>query len=158
MTKKNSFGRTKIIGTIGPASSSVESLVSLIQAGMDVVRLNFSHGTYTNHQTVIENVKRASAMTGEHITVMQDLSGPKIRTGVLKNGSVVLKEGDLIRFTIEEIEGTKERVSTTYKNLPRDVQPENIILLDDGKLRVRVVETSPTEVACKVEVGGTLSN
>ncbi len=101
MRDKKVFAKTKIICTIGPASQSVERLEELIHAGMDVARLNFSHGTYEDHLTAIQNVREASKRTGEHISILQDLCGPKIRTGKLRNKSVELKAGAKFTFTIE---------------------------------------------------------
>ncbi|MBI3006430.1 MAG: pyruvate kinase [Ignavibacteriales bacterium] len=158
MNRLNKFGSTKIICTIGPASQNVDALVALIEAGMDVARLNFSHGSYEQHLKVIENVREASRKTGEYITILQDLSGPKIRTGTLKNGSVELTTGSTYTFTVEEIVGDERRVSTTYRLLPNDVQPGDTILVDDGKIKFSVISTTRTEVLCTVFNGGILSN
>jgi pyruvate kinase len=157
MTRTKDFGNTKIICTIGPASQSVDMLVKLIMAGMDVARLNFSHGTYEEHLKVIENIREARKQTGEHISILQDLSGPKIRTGTLKDKSVVLQEGMYLTFTTQDIVGTADRVSTTYKGFPNDVEPNDMILLDDGKMSVKVVSKTSTEVKCTVVNGGILS-
>jgi pyruvate kinase len=157
MIRPKDFGSTKIICTIGPASESVEQLVNLIVAGMDVARLNFSHGSYDQHLKVIENIHEARRRTGEHIGILQDLSGPKIRTGLLKEKTVMLREGASLTFTTDEILGTAERVSTTYKDLPKDVEPGNTILLDDGKMKVKVVSSKGTDVLCTVVNGGVLS-
>jgi pyruvate kinase len=156
MNKKIDCGKTKIVCTIGPATQSVEKLVQLIEAGMDVARLNFSHGSHEDHLLVMQNVREACKRTGEHITLLQDLCGPKIRTGTLKNKKVELKEGSTIAFTTEEIVGDEHRVTTAYKELPADVKPGDNILLDDGKLRVKVVSMTATDVLCTVEVGGML--
>lgn len=128
----------------------------MIQAGMDVVRLNFSHGTQSDHLRIIENVREAARRVGENITLLQDLSGPKIRTGLLQSKTVVLKEGASLTFTIDDILGTAERISTTYKLLPHDVQPGDIILLDDGKMKVKVVSKTERDVHCTVINGGIL--
>ncbi len=157
MSKYKEFGNTKIIGTVGPASQDVDILVKMFEAGMDVVRLNFSHGTHSDHLKVIENVREASRRIGEDITLLQDLSGPKIRTGLLQSKTVVLKEGAYLTFTIDDIAGDENRVSTTYKQLPHDVQPGDTILLDDGKMKVQVVSKSDREVRCVVINGGTLA-
>ncbi|MFZ1976854.1 MAG: pyruvate kinase [Bacteroidota bacterium] len=156
MSTTTAKGRTKIVCTIGPATQSVEQLVRLIEEGMDVARLNFSHGSHDDHLTVMRNVREACKQTGEHITVLQDLCGPKIRTGTMKNKKAELKEGSTVVFTTEEIEGDEHRITTAYKELPEDVKPGDGILLDDGKLCVRVVSTTKTEVVCKVETGGIL--
>ncbi|MBF8248284.1 MAG: pyruvate kinase [Bacteroidetes bacterium] len=158
MNRPKGFGSTKIICTIGPASESVDVLVQLIEAGMDVARLNFSHGTYDQHLQVIEHVKEASRRTGEYVTILQDLSGPKIRTGILKNGAEELKTGDLFTFTIEDVSGDGHRVSTTYDRLPADVNIGDTILVDDGKMKFSVVSKTNKDVACKIVNGGRLSN
>ncbi len=157
MIRTKDFGNTKIVCTIGPASQSVDQLVKLVMAGMDVARLNFSHGTYEEHLKTIENIREARKQTGEHIGILQDLSGPKIRTGMLKDKSVVLQEGTYLTFTTQDIAGTADRVSTTYKGLPGDVEPNDLILLDDGKMSVKVVSKTSTEVKCIVVNGGILS-
>jgi pyruvate kinase len=152
------FGRTKIICTIGPASQSVDTLVKLIEAGMDVARLNFSHGSHDQHLHVIENLKEASRRTGEYITILQDLSGPKIRTGVLAHQSVELKTGSLFTFTTRDVPGDNQCVSTSYKLLPQDIQVEDTILVDDGKMKFTVVSKTETDVVCTVINGGILSD
>jgi pyruvate kinase len=157
MKRSREFGNTKVICTIGPASKSVDQLVRLINSGMDVARLNFSHGTHEEHSEVIENITKAREITGEHIGVLQDLSGPKIRTGALKDKRVVLKDGEPFVLTTEEIAGSSEHVTTTYKGLPADVEPDDVILLDDGKMSIKVVSKNKTEVNCVVVHGGILS-
>jgi len=157
MIRTKDFGNTKIICTIGPASQSVEQLTKLVLAGMDVARINFSHGTYDEHLQTIENIREVRRQTGEHISILQDLCGPKIRTGSLKDKSVVLQEGTYLTFTTQDIAGTAERVSTTYKDLSNDVEPNDTILLDDGKLSVKVVSKTASEVKCIVVNGGILS-
>lgn len=157
MSKYREFGNTKIICTIGPASHDTDTLVKMIEAGMDVARLNFSHGTHSDHLKVIESVREACRRTGEDITLLQDLSGPKIRTGLLQSKTVVLKEGAPLTFTIDDIAGDEKKVSTTYKQLPRDVQPGDTILLDDGKMKAQVVSKSEREVQCVVINGGVLA-
>jgi pyruvate kinase len=156
MRSKKTVAKTKIICTLGPASQSVEQLVELIQAGMDVARLNFSHGTYEDHLKSINNVREASKLTGEHISILQDLCGPKIRTGKLQNKSIELKEGATFTFTIDEIVGDEHRVTTTYRELPDDVKAGDTILLDDGKMAVRVVTKTTKDVECTVVNGGIL--
>jgi pyruvate kinase len=156
MRRKRTVAKTKIICTLGPASQSVEQLVELIQAGMDVARLNFSHGTYEDHLKSINNVREASLRTGEHICILQDLCGPKIRTGILQNKSIELKEGADFTFTIDEVTGDEHRVTTTYRELPEDVKAGDTILLDDGKMALRVVSKTSSEVNCTVNYGGIL--
>ncbi len=152
------FARTKIICTIGPASQTVDVLVKLIEAGMDVARLNFSHGSHDQHLQVIENLREASRRTGEYITVLQDLSGPKIRTGVLEQKPVELKTGSSFTFTTRDVPGNAQCVSTTYKQLPQDVQPGDTILVDDGKMKLTVVSKTETDVVCTILNGGILTD
>ncbi|MGD1044346.1 MAG: pyruvate kinase [Bacteroidota bacterium] len=156
MRSKRAIAKTKIICTLGPASQSIEQLVKLIQAGMDVARLNFSHGTHEDHLTSIQNVREASKLTGEHICILQDLCGPKIRTGKLQNKSIELKEGATFTFTIDEIAGDEHRVTTTYHELPDDVKTGDTILLDDGKMALRVITKTAKDVECTVINGGIL--
>jgi len=152
----NPFSKTKILCTIGPASQPLVALKSLIRAGMDAARLNFSHGTREDHLLTIENLRIAATFTGEPITVVQDLGGPKIRTGRLATPSVELRPKAALRITTEDIEGTAERISTTYGRLPEDAKPGNTILLDDGKIRLEIESTGGREVLTRVIVGGTL--
>ncbi len=149
--------RTKIVCTIGPASSSEEQLERLMRAGMNVARLNFSHGTHEEHAVVIERVRAISARLGCPIAILQDLQGPKIRTGALQNGQPVqLKDGARLTITTQDVAGTAERVSTTYKPLPQDVKVGDRILLDDGLMELRVLGVAATEVRCEVVHGGIL--
>jgi pyruvate kinase len=150
--------RTKIVATIGPASRERKVLESLGQAGVDVVRLNFSHGEHHEHLAVMQAVREISAALGRPIALLQDLSGPKIRTGRLKDDRPVeLRTGARVTITTDEsIEGTAALISTTYDPLPRDVSPGDRILLDDGNLELRVVRASLHEVECEVVDGGWL--
>jgi pyruvate kinase len=150
--------KTKIVATIGPASRERAVLERLVQAGVDVVRLNFSHGEHAQHLAVLTLVRELSAAAGRPIAILQDLSGPKIRTGRLKGGGPVeLVRGRRIVITTDEtIEGTAERISTTYDPLPKDVSTGDRILLDDGNLELRVVSTAGEEVECEVVFGGPL--
>lgn len=157
MNRPSKFGNTKIVCTIGPASQSVDVLVQLIEAGMDVARLNFSHGTHEQHLKTIENVKEATRKTGEYITLLQDLSGPKIRTGFLEDKTVEVKTGATFAFTINDVLGNAQRVSTTYRELPKDVKSGDTILVDDGRMKFTVLSTSETDVVCKAINGGMLS-
>jgi pyruvate kinase len=150
--------RTKIVATIGPASRDRKVLESLAQAGLDVARLNFSHGEHQEHLQVMEAMREIAGRLGRPIALLQDLSGPKIRTGKLKDGKPVeLRTGARVTITTDEsIEGTAERISTTYDLLPRDVAPGDRILLDDGNLELRVLRASLNEVECEVVDGGWL--
>ncbi|MBI5474948.1 MAG: pyruvate kinase [Ignavibacteriae bacterium] len=149
--------KTKIVATLGPSSDSVERLIQLIRSGVDVVRLNFSHGTHDDHLKTLRNVHEARERTGTFISVLQDLQGPKIRIGEFNEPHVELRQGGSFTITSEAITGDQQRVSTTYANLPHDVHVGDAILLDDGKVRLRVSEVKGSEVRCEVIVGGTLS-
>ncbi len=150
--------RTKIVATIGPASRDRERLEQLAQAGVDVVRLNFSHGEPEEHLQVMRAVREIEVGLGRPIALLQDLSGPKIRVGRLRGGQPVeLRTGARVAITTDEsIEGTAERISTTYDPLPRDVSPGDRILLDDGNLELRVVKAALEQVECEVVHGGSL--
>lgn len=150
-------GKTKTVCTLGPSTSTVEMLVQLIHAGMDVVRLNFSHGTHDDHLKTLRHVQEAMRQTGEHLAVLQDLQGPKIRIGGFNVPFIELKAGNQFTITTEPVTGDHTRVSTSYANLTNDVHPGDRILLDDGKLRVQVIEVKGTNVFCEVVIGGTLS-
>jgi pyruvate kinase len=149
--------RTKIVATIGPASRSPEMLEKLIQAGVNVFRLNFSHGTQEEHLEVIRTARDIAARLHRPVALLQDLSGPKIRTGKVKDGQVELVRGARIAITTDtSIEGTAELISTTYEPLPRDTKADDQILLDDGNLELRVLAVSPGRVECEVVDGGPL--
>lgn len=151
--------KTKTVCTIGPATESVEMLQLLIQKGMDVARLNFSHGTYEKHQKIVENIRKASELVGREVGILQDLQGPKIRTEKVENGAVELIEGQDFTITTRHIDyGNSEIVSTSYQNLPSDLKPNDIILIDDGYLIVKVNRISGSDILCKVIKGGILKD
>ncbi|HVG97819.1 MAG TPA: pyruvate kinase [Chloroflexota bacterium] len=147
----------KIIATIGPASDPPDVLAALLDAGMDVARLNFSHGTLDEHAARIDRLRAAARQRGQPLTLLQDLQGPKIRTGPLAGGAPVhLATGARLAITTSPLEGTAERISASYPLLPRDVQPGSRILISDGALELRVVATSDDEVLTEVVAGGEL--
>jgi len=149
--------RTKIIATLGPASSSDAVVAELIEAGVDVFRLNFSHGTHDSHAAVIDTVRRAAAKAGRIVALLQDLSGPKIRTGRLRGGAAVpLKPGDPLTVAVGDFEGDSSRVSTTYADLPRGVHAGDAILLDDGHIQLRVESVAGEEIHTRVVDGAML--
>ncbi|MDH6532964.1 pyruvate kinase [Aurantimicrobium minutum] len=150
--------RAKIVATLGPATSSYDSLKSIIEAGVDVARMNLSHGTYDVHEEVYNNVRKAASDLGKPVAVLVDLQGPKIRLGKFEGGPYDLAEGDIFKITIDDIIGTKELSSTTFKGLPHDVKPGDPLLIDDGKVTLRVLETDGTVVTTVVEVAGPISN
>src|SRR5947207_3260560 len=132
--------RTKIVCTIGPATSSEERLEQLMRAGMNVARLNFSHGTHEDHALVIERVRSIAARLGCAIAILQDLQGPKIRTGQLQSGQpVTLADNAAVTITTRPVVGNAQTIATTYKRLPQDVKVGDRILMDDGLLELRVL-------------------
>ncbi len=156
---ENSVKRTKIVATIGPASSSMEMLEKMMQAGMDVCRINFSHSSYEQHKRVIENVRALNLKHGLFVPILADLQGPKLRIGEVEGGSVEIVEGNSILFTTEKCIGTAEKVYMTYQQFPKDVNPGEIILVDDGKLVFKVLETNGKDnVKARIEHGGRLSS
>lgn len=150
--------RAKIVATLGPATSSYENLKKIIDAGVDVCRMNLSHGTYAVHEEIYHNVRQAAADSGRAVAVLVDLQGPKIRLGKFEGGPYELAEGDTFTITVEDVLGTKELSSTTYKGLPGDVKPGDPLLIDDGKVGLRVISTDGTRVVTTVEVAGPISN
>jgi pyruvate kinase len=148
---------TKIVATLGPSSNTEALLDQLMLAGVDVVRLNFSHGTHESHAQAIVNVRRAADRAKRTIAILQDLSGPKIRTGRLEGGSAIaLQIGDELRIATGDFIGRAGRVSTTYAELAKAVRPGEELLLDDGRIVLRVVETDGTEIRTTVVHGSTL--
>lgn len=150
--------RTKIVCTIGPASEDIEIIRKLIQYGMDVARLNFSHGTHEEHEKRIENIRVASKELGKRVGILVDTRGPEVRIKNFRQGEVILKEGSRFTLAAEDLEGDESRVSITYKNLPVEVQPGDRILIDDGLIELKVEETTPSEIHTMVIHGGRLSS
>jgi len=150
--------RAKIVATLGPAAASYEQIRALIDAGVDVCRMNLSHGTYQVHEGVYANVRKAANDSGRAVAVMVDLQGPKIRLGKFEGGPYDLAVGDIFKITTEDVLGTKELSGTTFKGLPNDVKPGDFLLIDDGKVKVEVVETDGVVVTTKVIVAGPVSN
>ena len=150
--------KTKIVCTIGPASRDADTMREMLEAGMNVARLNFSHGTHEEHRKTIETFCRVRDEQDRPAAILLDTKGPEIRLGDFENGSEILEEGDEFTLTSEECPGTKERVSTTYKALPSQVSLGTSILIDDGRVRLRVAGTTEDEVRCIVVNGGKVSN
>jgi pyruvate kinase len=146
--------KTKIICTIGPATESEECLIKLLEQGMNVMRLNFSHGDFAEHQNRVENLKKAVAKTGIPAAVLQDLGGPKIRIGNFKTESVVLKEGQKFTLTTEDVEGDENIVSVNYPTLHEEVFKDHIIYLHDGRKKLKVLEIKGREIITEVLRGG----
>ena len=150
--------RAKIVATLGPATSSYETIEQLVVAGLDVARLNLSHGERTVHELAYANVRRASESTGRAVGILADLQGPKIRLGRFADGPHLLEAGDTFTITSEDVSGTKDVVGTTFPQLVTDVSPGDPILVDDGKVRLRVIDTDGVRVRTEVVVGGNVSN
>jgi len=154
---RHQLAKVKIVCTLGPACNTLESLRALIDAGMDVARINFSHGTHAEHQKTLKTLRAAAKAEGEPLTVIQDLQGPKIRVGDFATPTVKLIENASVTITTSPLVGTAEKFSTTYEHLPKDVKVGDRILLDDGKLELKVVSVKKKDVNCIVVIGGQLS-
>ncbi|MDT5211256.1 MAG: pyruvate kinase, partial [Mycobacterium sp.] len=150
--------RAKIVCTIGPASSSAQALAELVDAGMNVARLNFSHGTHAQHSAVYDAVRRISTERARPIGVLADLQGPKIRLGWFAAGPAMWATGEQIVITTAECPGDHDRVSTTYEGLAADVRAGDRLLVDDGKVDLRVVDVTGEDITCEVVVGGPVSD
>jgi pyruvate kinase len=146
--------KTKIVCTIGPATESVEKLSALLKAGMNVMRMNFSHGDFAEHQTKVDNLRKAIKKTGIPCAIMQDFAGPKFRLGDFYQERVQLKAGDHIVLTTEKIVGNEKRVSVNYPTLHEEIAVGNVIMVDDGKKKFEVVDVKGTEIKCKILIGG----
>jgi pyruvate kinase len=150
--------RAKIVCTIGPATASAERLRALVDAGMDVARLNFSHGSHADHEEVYQRVREASEATGRAVGILADLQGPKIRLGRFAEGSTEWKTGENVTITTEDIVGDHDRVATTYRKLSAEVTIGDRLLIDDGKLALEVTGVEGQDIRCLVLEGGPVSN
>ena len=148
--------KTKIVATLGPHSSDEKTLKAMLKAGMNVARVNFSHGDHESNGALIEAVRAASEKAKQPVAILQDLCGPKIRIGDFETELVKLKPRQRITLTTKPIVGTAERVSINYKKLPREVKPGSPILLNDGKVLLRAVKTTDTDIVCDIVIGGTI--
>ena len=156
---KTVHNRTKIVATLGPASSSKEVLLSMIKAGVNVCRLNFSHGAAEDHQQAINTIREINKQYSMNVGILADLQGPKIRIGKVKEGGALLVSGNKINITTNEMIGDENQIYITYQSFPRDVRAGEIILLDDGKLQMRVLETNNLDtVTCEIMYGGVLTS
>ena len=156
--RNNKMKKTKIICTIGPAVDEPAVLEKLMLAGMDVARINFSHGNYQDQAPRIETVKQVREKVGKPVALMLDTKGPEIRIGKFQDGGIELKDGDIFTLVTDEILGDKEKVSITYKNLCNEVNVGTMILINDGLIKVEVVDIQGTDIKCKVIDGGPLTN
>jgi pyruvate kinase len=155
MHEKSSYNKTKIVATVGPASNNKEMLRALVKEGVDVFRLNFSHGSHEDHLKVINFVREINAEMGTKVALLQDLQGPKIRVNDMQPG-VEIKAGDDITITTKQVLGNSELVSTSYEHLPKDVKVGDMILIDDGKIELKVKKVEGINVLCTVVYGGPL--
>jgi len=150
--------RTRIVATIGPASSSPAMLQALVEAGVDVFRLNFSHGTHDEKRDWIKTILHLATKQARALAILADLQGPKIRTGMIKDGGVTIEKGQIVRLTTRNIIGDEQIIPVNYTHLPHDVQPGDRILIDDGHFDLTVRRVTGDEVVCKVVTGGTIRN
>ena len=150
------FKRTKIVATIGPSSSDPKTLTHLVNAGMNVARLNFSHGSHDDHAASIKTIREVSKKTGEPIAILQDLSGPKVRIGDFVDGSATLVPGKKFILSTKKCEGSAEKVFIGYPYLHEEVTKGDIILLDDGRRKLEVSSVHGHEIHTKILVGGTI--
>ncbi|MEU7216200.1 pyruvate kinase [Nocardia iowensis] len=150
--------RTKIVCTLGPATATEDRIRELVESGMDVARLNFSHGEHADHAENYKKVRQASDHLGRAVGILADLQGPKIRLGRFIEGKTVWATGEEVRITVDEVDGTHDRVSTTYKELAADAKPGDRLLVDDGKVGLTVTKVDGNDVVCRVTEGGPVSN
>ncbi|HVG59041.1 MAG TPA: pyruvate kinase [Hyalangium sp.] len=150
--------KAKIICTLGPASDTPEVIEGLIRAGMNVARLNFSHGTHDDHRRRVNTIRKASRRLGIPVAILQDVQGPKIRLGKFEGGQIVITEGQTVTVTTRAVLGQGSIIPTPVRSLPKDVERGHAILLDDGRVRLRVLRVSGRDVIAKVEVGGVLKD
>ena len=157
MRKINS--QTKVIATLGPASDSKDIIQKMINEGVDVFRLNFSHSTKEEHLKLINIIKELNLELGTNVSILADLQGPKLRVGEIENDLLNLEEGDIISFVTEKCSGTKDHLYMSYQEFPKDVNPGETILIDDGKIKLEVTETNNNDtVKAKVIYGGPLTS
>ena len=150
--------KTKIVATLGPASSGKQVLKQMLQEGVNVCRLNFSHGSHEDHAAAILTIRELNEEMGMSTAILADLQGPKIRTGMMKDNGIDLVTGKTVTIITEDIEGTAAKFSINYEQLPRDSSPGEFILLDDGKLKLEVISTTDSEIEAKIIHGGILSS
>ncbi|MFI5193975.1 MAG: pyruvate kinase [Chitinophagales bacterium] len=156
---EHTFHRTKIVATVGPACNTYDKLLSLVKAGVNVFRLNFSHGSHEDKADIIKHIRKINTDEPFNIAILGDLQGPKLRVGEIEGGSMMVKEGDILTFTNTKLVGTKERIYVSYPNLHLDVKTGNTIMIDDGKLEVKVISIEDNnDVKVQVTLGGILSS
>jgi pyruvate kinase len=156
---EHAIHRTKIVATVGPACDTYEKLLELVKAGVNVFRLNFSHGSHEDKKRIIDHIRKINSTEPYNIAILGDLQGPKLRVGEIENNALHVKEGDILTLTNEKVIGTMEKIYVSYPNLAGDVVVGNTIMIDDGKIEVMVDEITPTkDVKVKVKLGGIISS
>ncbi len=143
---------------MGPATSSEEGIAALLDAGMNVARMNFSHGDYADHKVIYDRLRAAAQASGKALAILADLQGPKIRLGRFSDGPHDWNTGENVTITVDDVVGTRDRVSTTYKGLAQDARPGDRLLIDDGKVGLVVTHVRDNDVMCSVTEGGPVSN
>lgn len=155
----NHFNRTKIVATMGPATADINVLEGMFNEGLDICRINFSHGDYEAVNHTVNNIRALNKKLSRHVGILADLQGPKLRIGVIKDNSVNLIPGNIVSITTKECEGDENRIYITYPQFPQDVKMGETVLIDDGKIHLKVIDTnSKDEVRCEILVGGILSS
>ena len=155
----NKSRKTKIVATVGPACSDIDNLEALMHAGVNVFRLNFSHGNHKQHLAVIQNIHALNKKLQLNIGILADLQGPKLRIGVIENNGITLNENDTIKVSSEDVIGNKDIISVTYENLSNDIKVGESILIDDGKIELKVTKIlNAKTIECTVVFGGILSS
>jgi len=152
------MSRTRVVCTIGPATSTADAIQGLVDAGMDVARLNFSHGTHQQHADVAASIRRAAGAAARPIAILQDLAGPKVRTGTIPGPGARLESGQPFVLTTRPVEGGRESVSVTYDGLPGDVRPGDVLMLADGAIELSVESVTRHDIVCRVVTGGVLTS
>ena len=156
---EHTYHRTKIVATVGPACDTYEKLLSLVRAGVNVFRLNFSHGSHEDKAKIIQHIRKINSTEPFNIAILGDLQGPKLRVGEIEGGSMAVEEGEILTFTNTKLVGNKERIYVSYPNLHEDVVVGNIIMIDDGKLEVKVISVEKNhDVKVQVKLGGIISS
>lgn len=151
--------RTKIVATVGPASDSYEQLLALVKAGVNVFRLNFSHGSHEDKAKIIDHIRKINSTEPYNISILGDLQGPKLRVGEIQNNALEVFPGDILTFTNEKLVGNLDRIYVSYPNLHADVKIGNKIMIDDGKMEVRVIKIEKNhDVKVEVTMGGVISS
>src|SRR5215216_4302006 len=156
---EHTYHQTKIVATVGPACDTYDKLLALVKAGVNVFRLNFSHGAHEDKTRIIEHIRKINSTEPYNISILGDLQGPKLRVGEIENNELHIEPGDILTFTNEKIVGNKERIYVSYPNLHADVKIGNMIMIDDGKLEVKVIGIQKNnDVKVMVTMGGILSS